>query len=347
MTAKLYAGLDVSLEMTAVCVMDQDGQLVREVKVRTCPAALAAMLAGCDGRFERIGLEAGPLSEWLVRGLAKLGVDSVLIETRQAHKALSAMTVKTDRNDARGLAHLLRMGWFRPVHVKSISAREQRAWLAGRETLVKQLRDLENSVRGLLRGFGLRVPTHQRGRWAKAVRQLIEGHPCLPAIFEPLLGACEAMREQLVVLDRQVRNIVRDDPVCRRLMTAPGVGAIVALTFRSSVDDPTRFRSSRSIGAFFGLTPRRYQSGEMDRVGAISKVGDTATRAALFEAAHVLMTRVVKWSALKAWGVRIAQRRGAKRGKVALARKIAIVLHRMWISETDFRYSSQQATTAI
>lgn len=280
------------------------------------------------------------MSEWLVRGLAKRAVNAVLMETRHARKALSAMTIKTDRNDARGLAHLLRMGWFRPVHVKTLSAREQRARLAARETLVRQVRDLENSIRGLLRGFGLRVPVLIRGHWSAAIRALVEGHPSLPITFEPLLQARDALREHLAALDRQVRDAARDDHVCQRLMTAPGVGAIVALTFRTAIDDPHRFRSSRSVGAFLGLTPKRYQSGETDRVGAISKVGDAAARVALFEAAHVLLTRVSKWSTLKAWGVRVAQRRGAKRAKVAVARKLAGILHRMWVSGTDFCYAT-------
>jgi transposase len=296
-----------------------------------------------EAELERVGMEAGPMSEWLVRGLAEHDIDAVLMETRQAHKALSAMTVKTDRNDARGLAHLLRMGWFRPVHVKAASAREQRARLAARATMVRQTQDLENSVRGLLRGFGLRVPTLRRGSWADAVRALVGGHPTLPGIVEPLLQAREALRQQLAVLDRQVRDAARDDPVCRRLMTVPGVGAVVALTFRSSIDDPTRFRSSRSVGAFLGLTPRRYQSKETDRAGTISKVGDATARVALFEAVHVLLSRVARWSALNAWGVRLAQRRGAKRAKVALARKLAGVLHRMWVSETDFHHGTPAA----
>lgn len=224
---KFYAALDVSLNKTAVCVMDRDGNLVRKAEAPTCPEALADLLRALDGQYERIGLEAGPMSEWLVRGLAARGIEAVLMETRQAHKALSAMTVKTDRNDARSLAHLLRMDWFRPVHVKAETAREQRARLSARTTMVRQLRDIENSVRGLLRGFGLRVPTLQRGdRWSVAVRRLVEGHPSLPCIVEPLLRAREALREQLAVLDRQVRDVARDDVVCRRLMTVPGVGSV-------------------------------------------------------------------------------------------------------------------------
>ena len=233
------------------------------------------------------------------------------------------------------------MGWFRAVHVKAVSAREQRARISARETLIRQLRDLENSVRGLLRGFGLRMPPLLRARWADAVRA--HGHPSLPAIFAPLLQAREALREQLANLDRQVRHAAGEDPVCRRLMTVPGVGAIVALTYRSTIDDPRRFRSSRLAGTFLGLTPRRYQSGETDRVGAISKAGDPAARVALFEAAHVLLTRVARWSALKAWGMRLAQRRASLRAKVALARKLAGILHRMWVSGSDFRSGTPAA----
>jgi transposase len=338
MTVRLYAALDVSLKKTAVCVIDQDGRVVRECEAATCPDALAQCLSEIAPAFERLGLEAGPMSEWLVRGLAERGLAAVLMEVRQVRMALSSMRTKTDRSDARGMAQLLRMGWFRPVHVKAVDTREQRTRLAARDALGRRLRDLENTVRGLLRGFGLRLSRALRGRWEAAVRELVSGHPGLPSIFEPLLQARAALQEQLAILDRQVRDAARADPVCRRLMTAPGVGAIVALTYRCAVDDPTRFRSSRAVGVFFGLTPRRYQSGDTDRIGAISKAGDAAGRVALFEAAHVLMTRVARWSTLKAWAVRLAQRRGAKRAKVALARKLAGVLHRMWVSEADFRY---------
>ncbi|MBB3360511.1 transposase [Novosphingobium sp. BK486] len=252
-----------------------------------------------------------------------------MMETRQVRAALSAMVMKTDRNDARGMAQLLRSGWFRPVHVKAIPAREQRTLLTARSTLMRRQKDIENSVRGLLKGFGLRLGRLLRGRWDDAVREIVSGNATLASIIEPLLIARQALRDQLAVLDRQVRAVVRADAVCRRLMAAPGVGAIVALTFRATVDDPARFRSSKSIGPCFGLTPRKYQSGEIDRNGGISRAGDPAVRVALFEAAHVLMTRVAKWSRIKAWAMNIAKRRGAKRAKVALARKLGVVLHRM------------------
>ena len=181
------------------------------------------------------------------------------------------------------------------------------------------------------------MPRALRGRWDAAVSDCLCGHPTLLAIFEPLLAARRALQEQLAVLDRRVRDAARADPVCRRLMTVPGVGAIVAMTFRAAVDRPERFRSSRQVGACFGLTPRKYQSGETDRDGAISRAGDASVRVALFEAAHVMMTRVAAWSSLRAWAMNVARRRGAKRAKVALARKLGVILHRMWIDATDFR----------
>jgi transposase len=327
-----FAALDVSLEKTTICVMSLDGNILREAVVTTNPEAIANFLAVDRERLERIGLEAGPLSEWLVRGLADRGITAVLMETRQVRAALSAMIVKTDRKDARGMAHLLRTGWFRPVHVKTMDAREQRTMLSARATLTARLKDIENSVRGLLRGFGLRLPRLLRGRWNAGVREAVAGHPSLLQILDPLLIARRALREQLILLDKRVRDAARDDQVCRRLMTAPGVGAIVAMTFRAAIDQPERFDPPKRSGPASGLTPRKFQSGETDRDGAISRAGDASV-------AHVIMTRVASWSALKAWAMNVARRRGAKRAKVALARKLGVVLHAMWVKQTDFRFT--------
>jgi transposase len=330
-----FAGLDVSLSMTAICVVDNQGQVVFEGSVATDPDALAAaLLPHAPGR---VGLEAGPMSEWLHTGLSRHGLQTVLMETRQVRAALKASLVKTDRRDARGIAQLLRMGWFRPVHAKAASARERRVLLGARETLVRRLRDLDNSVRGLLRGFGLRPPRLLRERWSGAVRQLIAAHPVLTAAIEPILAARDGVGQELARLDKLVRDQARDDVVCRRLMTVPGVGAVVALSYVAAVDDPTRFAKSKALGPALGLTPSRYQSGETDRPGAITKAGDTRARVALFEAAHVMMTRVAAWFPLKAWAMRVAARRGAKRAKVALARRLAVILHRIWVDGTEFQ----------
>jgi transposase len=342
----LYAALDVALEKTALCIIDYDGTVILETNVASNPDALAHRLAPYRLQIARLGLEAGPLSEWLVSGLERQGFGAVLMETRHVRAALSARVTKTDRNDARGMAELLRMGWFRPVHVKSMNAREHRALLSARSTLVCRLKDIENSVRGLLHGFGIRIATLLRARWDAQVREAVAGHPTLPTILEPLLVARAALRDQVAIIDKRVREAARQDEVCRRLMSVPGVGCIVALTYRAGVDDPTRFTSSKSVGACFGLTPRRYQSGETDRVGGISRAGDASVRVALFEAAHVMMTRSAKWSSLKAWAMKLAQRRGLKRAKVALARKLAVILHRMWIDGTEFRFTASATPAA-
>jgi transposase len=248
-----YIGIDVSLEQSSLCVVDATGKIVREAKVASEPEALAGFCRGLGLAITRIGFEAGPLSQWLHAGLAKAGFDVVLLETRQIKAALSAMTVKTDRKDARGIAQLLRMGWYRPVHCKAVPTQETRALLTGRKLLQGKLLDLELGIRGLLRNFGLKVGTVSKGRFAARIRELIAGQPMLERVIEPMLRAREALNIEFHALHRAMLAIVREDAVCRRLMTVPGVGALVALTFTSAVDDPARFRRARAVGAYFRL----------------------------------------------------------------------------------------------
>ena len=340
-----YAGIDVSLERSSVCVVDGTGRIIRETKVASEPEALAGFFAGLGVAVTRIGLEAGPLSRWLHAGLTGAGFEAVLLETRHVKAALSAMVVKTDRKDARGIAQLLRMGWFRPVHRKSPAAQEVRALLVGRKLLQGKLLDVELSLRGILRGFGLKPGEVSKGRLAARVRELVAGQPMLERVVEPMLRAREALRAEYQVLHRAVLAIVREDTTCRRLMGVPGVGALVAITFTSAVDDPARFGRSRAVGAHFGLTPKKYQSGETDVTGGISKVGDAMVRAALYEAANVMLTRAGRFSTLKRWALGVAQRRGMRRAKVALARELAVVLHRLWVDGSEFRFG-KEATAA-
>lgn len=338
---KTFIALDVSLEKTAICALSADGSVLAERVACSTPEAIAeelGRLQAMDGQV-LVGLEAGPLSEWIARGLSDAGAQVTLMETRQVRAALSSMVVKTDRNDARGMAQLLRMGWFRPVHVKSVDAREQRALLSARTTLARRLKDVENSVRGLLRGFGLKLGLARRRQWEARVREIVGGHAALSAIFEPLIAARTALRDQLAVLDKRLLAVAREDQACRLLMTAPGVGAIVALTYRAAVDDPSRFSSSRAIGPCFGLTPKRYQSGETDRCLGISKAGDPAVRQVLFTAAHIIMNSVRRSFPLKNWAAAVAARAGAKRAKVALARRLGVIPHRMWADGAEFRYA--------
>jgi transposase len=338
-----YAGVDVSLDQSSVCVLDANGRIVREAKIASEPEVLISWLADLGLPLARIGLEAGPLSQWLHAALVQAGYPAVLLETRHVKAALSAMVVKTDRKDARGIAHLLRMGWFRPVHCKSPPAQEVRALLMARKQLQAKMRDVELSLRGLLRGFGLKVGEISKGQFAARVRTLVFGHMMLERIAEAMLQARDALRTEFGKLHRVMLAIARGDEVCRRLMTVPGVGALIAVTFTSAVDDPQRFARSKAVGAHFGLTPRKYQSGETDITGAVSRVGDAMVRMALYEGAHILLTRAVRFSALKHWALEVAKRRGMKRAKVALARKLAVVLHRMWIDGTTFRWSQAMA----
>jgi transposase len=338
-----YAGLDVSLKETSLCIVDGAGKIIAETKVASEPEALVGYFSSLTIKVVRIGLEAGPLSQWLHAALTQAGYEVVLLETRHVKAALSAMTVKTDRRDARGIAQLLRMGWYRPVHCKTLPSQEVRAILTARKTLLGKLIDIELSMRGILRGFGLKVGTVTRKSFEIRVRELTEGQSTLTAIMEGLLNARATLVAEMAKLHRELLRIARADRVCGRLMTVPGVGALTALTFTTAIDDPTRIAKSRDVGPLFGLTPGRYQSGETDVVGKITKVGDVMVRTALFEAANVMLTRSTQTSRLKAWAQDLARRRGTKRAIVALARKLGVILHRIWVDGSRFRFAKEDA----
>jgi transposase len=331
-----YAGIDVSLECSSVCVVDASGKIVREDRIASEPEALIAWFGSLGVDLARIGLEAGPLSQWLYAAMRDAGLAVELLETRHVKAALSAMPVKTDRNDARGIAQLIRLGWFRPVHCKSLAAQEVRALLTARKLIQSKLYDIEMSLRGILRGFGLKVGPTTPKRFAGRIKELVAGHATLEVVADALLAAHAVLLREFAGFERRVRAMARDDARARLLMSAPGVGAIVALTYVSAIDDPTRFKSSKGVGAHFGLTPKKYQSGEKDVTGRISKLGDGSVRAALYQAAHIILTRPVKGSALKSWAAKLARRAGMKKAKVALARKLAVILHRMWIDKAEF-----------
>lgn len=334
-----YVGIDVSLELSSVCVVDAGGKIVAEAKIESHPDAIIICLRKLGLSIERVGLEAGPLSQWLHAGLTKGGFETVLLETRHVKAALSAMTVKTDRRDARGIAHLLRMGWFRPVHCKSPGSQEVRALLVARKQLLGKLLEVESSIRGILRGFGLKMGVVTRNGFEVRARELCAGQAMLEQITEAMLAARAVLRKEYSKLHKAMLTIVRQDEVCRRLMSVPGVGPLVAITFKTAIDNPARIRKSKAVGALFGLTPRKYQSGEKDVTGSISCVGDEMARWALYEAANSLLSRVTRFSTLKRWGMDVAKRRGAKRARVALARKIGVVLHRMWVDGSSFRWT--------
>jgi len=340
---ELYVGMDVSLKETSICVVDGKGEIVSEGTVISEPSAIAAFIKSKAKEAVRIGLETGPTTTWLWHALRALGLPVICIDARHAKAALSLQINKSDRNDAVGLARIMQCGWYKEVQVKSLPCHEVRAVLNSRALLVKIKRDLENQIRGLLKNLGLRIGKAGGNVFHRRAEELVGEHPLLQEAVRPLLGVREIVRREIAGLTRRLLAMARDNDESRRLMTVPGIGAINALAFCAAIDDPSRFRRSRSVGAYFGLTPRRHASGEVDWTGRISKCGDAMVRTYLFEAAGVLMTRVPQWCKLKAWGHRLWKRIGFKKAKIAVARKLAVILHRMWCDETDFIWSSKEA----
>ena len=333
-----YAGLDVSLEQTSVCVIDEAGAVVLERRVATEPGAIAAALNALPQAPARVLLETGGLTPWLWHELSGRGLVVHCIDARRAKAQLALRPNKTDRNDARGLAEIARMGWYANIRVKSLDHHALRARLAARAELVATARDLGNQLRGFLRGFGL-VLGKGKGRFEPRVLALVASCPALQPVADALLAARRAVLAEVERLDRVLLREARQNVTCRRLMTVPGVGPITALAYQSTIEEPWRFGRARDVGAYLGLVPRRHQSGEVDRSGRISKQGDALLRGYLYEAATVLISRLQRPCALQAWARALAARIGTKKARVALARKLAVLLHHLWSREEDFRWA--------
>lgn len=331
-----YVGLDVSLKETAVCVVDDKGQVIRENSVPTNPEDLANDLTREREDLAMIGLEAGPMASWIVEGLRQSGLSVVCMEALHASRMLKAQPIKTDRNDARGLAQIVRCGWYKPVHIKSPECQMLRVLLGNRRLVVSKRKDIDNHIRATLRGFGLKLGRVWTGSFDRRVREMLVDHPALAELIDPLLTVREALCEQINVLHKKATTLARQDPVCQLLTTIPGVGPLTSLAFRATIDDPTRFRRSRDVGAHLGLVPRKYASGEIDLNGRITRTGDSLTRSYLYEAAQSLMIRCKTDTPLRAWGLKIAARSCRKNALVAVARKLAVLMHRMWRDGTTF-----------
>lgn len=343
-----YVGLDVSQQFTHICVVDAQARVVWQGKCRSTPEAIAEAVCSKAPQATRIGLETGPLSTWHTHALKDQGLPVVCIDARHAQAVLSMQINKTDKNDARCLAELMRLGWYREVEVKTLDSHTVRAMLGVRYQLIGMRTNIINQMRGILKTYGIVL----KPVFGKAQEEVIAGkaaddNTMLADTLSALLAVYRGLNSQIAVLDRQFARYARTNPVCRLLMTIPGVGPLTSAAFVSVIDDPAKFSRSSSVGAYLGLTPRRYQSGEVDRIGRISKCGDPLARAYLFEAATALLTRVHRWSALKAWGLRVAKRSGMKNAKVAVARRLAVIMHRMWLSGERFRWSADnEAETA-
>lgn len=342
---KYYAGLDVSLKEVSICVVDADGAVIGEGKVPTDPSRILSWIEERVGAVDRIVHESGPLSIWLTRELVRRGAPVVCIDARAAHKALSARTNKSDRADAEALAQLARTGWYREVHIKSAASDRLRLLLGARERMIRIRQDIEAQARGVLKTYGIRLGPVTRRRNRTGFRDQLKiataGDPILEAVAASLIAVHEVACAEAAAIEDELMVLARDSALARRLMTVPGVGSIVALNFIAAIDDAGRFARASDVGAYLGLTPRRHQSGEIDYSGRISKRGNAAMRTLLFEAANVLITRVRRFSPLKAWAVRLAARKGFKKAAVAAARKIAVVLLRLWRDGTTFAWTKE------
>ena len=334
-----YVGLDVSLEETFICVVNEEGAVVWQGKSKSTPEAIAKALRRRSESVTKIGLESGPLSTWHWHSLREMRLPVICLDARHAKAALSMQINKTDANDAYGLAQIVRTGWYREVQVKSIDAHLVKTLVSSRPQLVGMRTKLTNQLRGILKTFGLVISRASGKGFEDRVREISKGQVELGIVIDSLLTVWRSICEQIEGMDRIIGAHARQNPVCRRLMTVPGVGPVTALAFTAVIDDPGRFRKSSSVGAYLGLTPRRYQSGEVDRAGRISKCGDGLMRSYLYEAANVILNRVQRWSKIKAWATRLAKRVGIKKAKVALARKLATLLYRLWVDETNFKWT--------
>ena len=332
-----YIGLDVSLKTTHICVVDRDRRVVWRGISDTQVEMISAKLARWRGEIERVGLETGSLTPWLYHGLCGEGFPVVCMDARRASDALKARAEKTDKADARALAEMLSSGWYSPVHVKSLESHQLKALLGTRDQLVRVKRQLYGQVRGLLRPFGIRIGQRAGAkRFEEEVRMACNRQDILYAAASALLDVLAGVEGQIAALDKQVRRLVQKNKACWHLMSVPGVGPITALAFVATIEDPNRFGSSRSIGSYLGLTPKRYQSGERDVTLSISRAGDAMLRHYLYEAANCLLTTVSGPSALKSWGLKLVKRCGAKRARTAVARKLAVLLLGLWKREAHF-----------
>ena len=322
-----FVGLDVSLKETSVCVLNQVGTVIFEGKVVSEPKAITRLIRKHATNVARVGLESGPTSVWLSHALLAEGLPLACLDARHAEAVLSVRPNKSDRSDARGLAEMVRVGWFKMVQLKSLTSHERKALLIARHQLVEMRVRIDNQLRGILKTFGLVIGKCGHGQIGRRAQELAEGHPGIDCVVASMVAVRDNLLKQVAVFDRAIRRLAKTDDTARRLMTVPGVGPVVALAYMAVIDDPGRFGRARDVGSYLGLTPQRYQSGEVDLTGRISKCGDGFARTCLYEAAGVLLTRVRRWSPLKAWGVRLMKRVGAKKAKVAVARKLAVILH--------------------
>lgn len=345
---KYYVGLDVSMKATAICILDEAGKVVHEGSEKTDPHAIADYLDRIGSKNYSLGFESGSLTNYLSKGFKERALHAVCMDARKLSPILATKINKTDKNDARGIAEALRCQMFSPVHCKPEDSIEKGILLVARKSLVQQQVQLKNTVRGILKTFGIRMGSVSAKNFSKEVKKQLErlSEFCKKSIL-PLLDVFDKIIEEIEKLDQEVRKIAYEDKEIQRLMTIPGIGPVTAVTYKNEIFDPSRFKDSKSVGAYLGMTPTQYASGETQRQGHVSKCGSIELRSLLVEAGVVLLTRSQKWSKLKAWGLKIMRKKGLKKAAVAVGRKLAVIMHRMMQQETEFIYGEQKTNTKV
>ena len=344
---RYYAGLDVSMKETFICILDEEGQEVYESHTYTDPKHIYDEFLKSGYELEKVGLESGSLSSYLTKGLQALGCKATCIDARKMAAILSVTVNKTDRNDARGIADAMRCHHYKEVHLRDSQDDAVGILLKSRSTLVSNRGLLKNTVRGHLKNYGIRLGTvsHKqfsitvRSYYPKLLQEAVQG-------IEGLLKSYESLSKEIEKMEKPLKKICKQDKETQLLMTVPGVGMIVALTFKADLGDPTRFQKSSSVGAYYGMTPRQYSSGETVRQGRISRCGAKEVRTLLTEAAITLLTRTKSWSSLKVWGLKLMKKHGLKKAAMPVGRKLAVILHRMLLTGESFKYGKFEAKAA-
>jgi transposase len=344
---RYYAGLDVSMKETFVCIMNEEGKKIYEGKSVSDPQPIYDELLKGGFELEKVGLETGSLSRYLLQGLQDLGVKAICIDARKMAAILSVTVNKTDKNDARGIADAMRCNHYKEVNINDVENSSTGILIKSRASLVHSRLAIKNTVRGLLKTFGIRLGEVSNTKFSKKVREtFVDILPHAKLGIESMIKVFEAMDEEIKKMDKSLKEIAKNDELARLLMTIPGVGVIVALTYKTDMGDPTRFEKSEAVGAYYGMTPKQYSSGETVKLGGISRCGSRNVRNLLVEAAIVMLTRSQAWSPLKAWGVKLAKKIGLKKAAVAVGRKLSIIMHRMLLTGETFRFSKVVAKAA-
>lgn len=344
---KHYVGLDVSMKKTSLCIVDEQGKIVHESEEKTDPHVLADAITQLNLQIDLVGFESGSLSHYLSRGFQERALPAVCIDSRKMNAILSIRVNKTDKNDARGIADALRTGMFTRVHAKPQESVDRGAVLSMRRNLITQRTSIKNHIRGILKAYGIRLGAVGATKFNDTVKCRIQDLDCLVCqTIEGILEIFEMLTQKITRLDQELLNIARQDRDVRLLMTAQGIGPITALTYKTAIFDPARFPNSRAVGAYLGMTPTQYSSGETQKQGRISRCGSTELRSLLVEAGVVILTRSKKWSKLKAWGLKLMRKKGIKKASLAVGRKLAVIMHQMLLKEKEFMWGEAPAKAA-